>query len=305
MQNKQNSFSQKLYSIFQKSQILLNEPASKHTSFRIGGPIDYLVLPQSVGQIAAVLQLSTENGIPVTILGNGSNVLVRDKGIRGLVIKISHNMSQVTNTEEVITAGAGALLTFVSKYAADQSLTGMEFAVGIPGTLGGAVFMNAGAYDGEMSQIVEAVTAVSHTGVLHKLNRQELNFGYRNSIFQENHYIIAEVSLVLKNGDTEQIKNEMQECTKRRRMKQPIELPSAGSTFKRPPGYFAGTLIEQAGLKGFTIGGAQVSPKHAGFVVNVGGATANDVLTLIAEVQKKVYDQFGVKIQPEVRIIGE
>ncbi|MDT8900555.1 UDP-N-acetylmuramate dehydrogenase [Anaeroselena agilis] len=300
-----DDFSTQLQNIISGPRLLLDEPMSKHTTFRIGGPADYLVLPASAREVAAVLILARECGIPVTILGNGSNVLVRDKGIRGLVLKFDVTMGSIRHNGATVKAGAGASLGDVARYAAAQGLTGLEFAVGIPGSIGGAVFMNAGAYEGEIGCFVSAVTAVCPDGRLQRFAHADIRFGYRDSIFQHNGCIICEVELALTAGDDAAIDRKMNDYTSRREAKQPIEMPSAGSTFKRPPGYFAGTLIEQAGLKGYKIGGAQVSGKHAGFIVNAGGATAADVLALIKEVQRKVQDRFGVRLQPEVRIFGE
>ncbi|MDR7868107.1 MAG: UDP-N-acetylmuramate dehydrogenase [Sporomusaceae bacterium] len=300
-----DDFFTQLQKVIAAPRLLLDEPLSKHTTFRIGGPADYLVLPASTREVAAVLVVAREYGMPVTILGNGSNVLVRDKGIRGLVLKFDATMGSITHSGTTVKAGAGASLGDVARYAAGQGLTGLEFAVGIPGSIGGAVFMNAGAYEGEIGCVVAAVTAVCADGRLQRFGHADIRFGYRDSVFQHNGCIICEVELALAAGDDDAIDTKMNDYTNRREAKQPIEMPSAGSTFKRPPGYFAGTLIEQAGLKGFKIGGAQVSGKHAGFIVNAGGATAADVLALIKEVQRQVQERFGVRLQPEVRIFGE
>ena len=300
-----DDFFTQLQKVIAAPRLLLDEPLSKHTTFRIGGPADYLVLPASAREVAAVLVVANEYGMPVTILGNGSNVLVRDKGIRGLVLKFDATMGNITHNGTTVKAGAGASLGDVARYAAGHGLTGLEFAVGIPGSIGGAVFMNAGAYEGEIGCVVAAVTAVSSDGRLQRFGHADIRFGYRDSVFQHNGCIICEVELALAAGDDNAIDTKMNDYTNRREAKQPIEMPSAGSTFKRPPGYFAGTLIEQAGLKGYKIGGAQVSGKHAGFIVNAGGATAADVLALIKEVQRQVLERFGVKLQPEVRIFGE
>lgn len=286
-------------------QVLLQEPMKKHTTFKIGGPADCLVFPASVEEVVAVFELIEQFGIPFTVLGNGSNVLVLDRGVRGVVVKFEASMAYIRHEGERLIAGAGALLRDVCGHAAACGLTGMEFAVGIPGSIGGAVFMNAGAYDGEISNIVHAVTAVSLTGQVVRYTQADLQFGYRHSIFQENRQVICEVEMHLKMGTHHDIKHKMGDLTLRREAKQPLELPSAGSTFKRPQGYFAGTLIEQTGLKGFCVGGAQISQKHAGFVVNAGEATAQDVLNLIGEVQRLVYEKHGVKLHPEVRMIGE
>lgn len=300
-----NEFLKKLQEVVKEEHLLLQEPMANHTTFRIGGPADYLFLPGSEQEIMAVLKLTQQFTVPVTVIGNGSNMLVRDKGIRGLVLKLGENMSYVRRQGSCLIAGAGTILGDVSRYAENQHLAGMEFAVGIPGSIGGAVFMNAGAYDGEMSQIVAAVSAVCPDGTAKRFTRDMLDFGYRHSIFQDNHCIIYEVEVQLLLGQQRNINQRMCDFTQRRESKQPIELPSAGSTFKRPPGYFAGTLIEQAGLKGLRVGGAQVSEKHAGFIINAGGATARDVLALIEEVQQRVYEYAGVMLHPEVRIIGE
>jgi UDP-N-acetylmuramate dehydrogenase len=296
---------QKLKNVIPEPRLLLNEPLSKHTTFKIGGPADYLVLPASMDEISAIMILTKQYNVPVTVLGNGSNILVRDKGIKGLVLKFESEMSYIKHDGPVVIAGAGALLADVSCYAARYGLSGMEFAIGIPGSIGGAVFMNAGAYSGEMCQVVVAVSGVCPDGSIKRFLHSELAFGYRHSIFQNNGCIIGEVELKLQKQEKPDIAKKMDEYTMRRETKQPLEMPSAGSTFKRPPGNFAGTLIEQAGLKGLQVGGAQVSMKHAGFVINAGGATAEDVLLLIEEVQRRVYENSGVMLHPEVRIIGE
>lgn len=285
--------------------ILLNEPMKDHTTFRIGGPADCLILPASMEDVAFVFQCLKRHDIPFVILGNGSNVLVLDKGIRGVVIKFNSPISAIRKKKNTLTAGAGALLRDVSGFAAENGLSGMEFACGIPGSIGGAVFMNAGAYDGEMKNIVSAVRAISPKGEIVQFAANELDFGYRHSIFQENGCAICEVDLTLTPGNAEEIKEKIAGFTERRESKQPLEMPSAGSTFKRPEGHYAGTLIEQTGLKGFTVGGAQVSDKHAGFVVNAGDATAKDVLELIRQVQDRVFEKHHVKLFPEVRILGE
>ena len=285
--------------------ILLNEPMKDHTTFRIGGPADCLILPASMEDVAFVFQCLKRYDIPFVILGNGSNVLVLDKGIRGAVIKFNSPISAIRKKKNTLTAGAGALLRDVSGFAAENSLSGMEFTCGIPGSIGGAVFMNAGAYDGEMKNIVSAVRAISPKGEIVQFTANELDFGYRHSIFQENGCAICEVDLTLTPGNAEEIKEKIAGFTERRESKQPLEMPSAGSTFKRPEGHYAGTLIEQTGLKGFTVGGAQVSDKHAGFVVNAGDATAKDVLELIRQVQDRVFEKHHVKLFPEVRILGE
>ena len=291
--------------ILPEEQFYINEPMSKHTTFNIGGPADYLIFPGSMDQLQAVVKLMNQCDIPFTILGNGSNVLVLDKGIRGAVIKFHAPMSYKRCEGNKIIAGAGAYLKHISQYAAENGLTGMEFACGIPGSLGGAVFMNAGAYDGEMKNVLKEVKPVTATGKILTYGPDEFNFGYRHSVFQANGQAIAEITLELQPGNKEDIQAKMDDYTARRESKQPLEMPSAGSTFKRPEGYYAGTLIDSTGLKGLQVGGAQISTKHAGFVVNSGHATAQDVLDLIKEVQDRVYKEKGVKLYPEVRIIGE
>ena len=286
-------------------ELLLEEPMAKHTSFRIGGPADVLAQPADEAELAALLKRAGEYAVPVTLVGNGSNLLVRDKGIRGLVIKLSNSFSSITVDGNVLTFGSGISLAMASKKAASLSLSGMEFAVGIPGTIGGAVYMNAGAYDGEMAKVVTSVRVMDREGKISELKASELAFAYRHTALQNSGLIVTSVTVSLQPGEEESIKAKMDDFSQRRISKQPLELPSAGSMFKRPPGYFAGTLIEQTGLKGYTVGGAQVSQKHAGFVVNVGGATAKDVLQLISDVQSKVFAAHGVRLEPEVLVLGE
>lgn len=300
-----NVIAQNLQMAVAQERVKIDEPLSLHTTFKIGGPADFLVLPANMQEVAAVLTIAEQNNLPVTVLGNGSNVLVLDKGIRGLVLKIGEHMNSIRRNDTTVFAQSGALLSDIAKFAGENALTGFEFAVGIPGSIGGAVFMNAGAYDGEIRNVILAVNSVSLKGEVRRFLREDLEFGYRHSIFQDNHHIICEVEIGLAAGNQSEIEAKMFDLTDRRESKQPLEMPSAGSTFKRPPGFFAGTLIEQSGLKGFTLGGAQVSEKHAGFIVNAGGATAQDVLNLIKEVQRRVFDKFGVMLQPEVRIMGE
>ena len=286
-------------------ELLLEEPMAKHTSFRIGGPADVLAQPADEAELAALLKRAREHAVPVTLVGNGSNLLVRDKGIRGLVIKLSNIFSSITVDGNVLTFGSGISLAMASKKAASLSLSGMEFAVGIPGTIGGAVYMNAGAYDGEMAKVVTCVRVMDMQGKISELQASELDFAYRHTALQNSGWIVISVTVALQPGEAESIAAKMADFSQRRISKQPLELPSAGSMFKRPVGYFAGTLIEQTGLKGYTVGGAQVSQKHAGFVVNVGGATAKDVLQLISDVQSKVFAAHGVRLEPEVLVLGE
>lgn len=282
-----------------------NEPMQAHTSFRIGGPADLLVLPADVNQLKAVIAKARIEKVPLTIIGNGSNLLVKDKGIRGVVVKVGNTIKNMICHDEKIFAEAGVSLAAVANKAAACSLTGLEFAVGIPGSIGGAVFMNAGAYDGEMSKVVTRVTVLTVDGEIKDLSKEELSFCYRHSAIQESGAIVIAVEMQLAKGNADEIRSKMADFTNRRTTKQPLDIPNAGSMFKRPPGHYAGTLIEQAGLKGYTVGGAQVSAKHAGFVVNVGCATAEDVLQLISDVQKKVYEYAGVHLEPEVRVLGE
>lgn len=238
-------------------------------------------------------------------MGNGSNLLVSDKGYRGVVIQLWKNFSDIETEDNTITVKAGALLSKVAAEALEESLTGMEFASGIPGTMGGAVMMNAGAYGGEMKDIIREVTVLTREGELLTLSKEEMNFGYRTSVVKEKGYVVISAELQLRKGDREEIRKVMDELKERRVTKQPLDMPSAGSTFKRPEGYFAGKLIMDAGLRGFSVGGAQISEKHCGFVVNKGDATAADVLGLIGEVQKRVQEKFGVALEPEVKFLGE
>ena len=286
-------------------ELLLEEPMAKHTSFRIGGPADVLAQPADEAELAALLKRAGEHAVPVTLVGNGSNLLVRDKGIRGLVIKLSNIFSSITVEGNVLTFGSGISLAMASTKAASLSLSGLEFAVGIPGTIGGAVYMNAGAYDGEMAKVVTSVRVMDREGKISELKASELAFAYRHTALQNSGLIVTSVTCVLQPDEADAIAAKMADFSQRRISKQPLELPSAGSMFKRPPGYFAGTLIDQTGLKGYTVGGAQVSTKHAGFVVNVGGATAQDVLQLISDVQSKVFAAHGVRLEPEVLVLGE
>lgn len=285
--------------------LLLAEPMTKHTSFHIGGPAELMAQPQSEAELQSLLLKAAEAAVPVTLVGNGSNLLVRDKGIRGLVIKLGSMLRDIKVSGNVLTFGSGVSLAQASKKAAELGLSGMEFAVGIPGSIGGAVYMNAGAYDGEMSKVVKSVRVMDAAGEVSELSAGELDFGYRHSALQGSSKIVTSVTVELATGDKQAIAEKMADFSNRRITKQPLELPSAGSMFKRPPGYFAGTLIDQTGLKGYTVGGAQVSTKHAGFVVNIGGATAADVLQLISDVQAKVFAAHGVHLEPEVLVLGE
>lgn len=301
--------------------LMQDEPMKKHTTFRIGGPADYYAEPD-VSQISKLIEIAKVCDMPVAVIGNGSNLLVGDKGIRGLVIGIGKGLSAIEVTEAVaqqstaqdltaqgngriITAGAGAILAAVAAKAAEASLSGLEFASGIPGSVGGAVVMNAGAYGGEIKDVLIDATVLTAEGELKTVTRDELDLSYRHSIVPEKGYIVLSARFRLTPKPQDEIKAYMAELRAKRVEKQPLEYPSAGSTFKRPEGYFAGKLIMDAGLRGYSVGDAQVSGKHCGFVVNKGEATAADVLTLIKDVQETVLKQFGVKLEPEVKMIGE
>lgn len=297
-------FISELEKIVRTEQILLEEPMNRHITFRVGGPADILVQPD-ISQIAGVIALCKKEQMPYTVIGNGSNLLVSDRGIRGVVIELSHQASDIAIEGCKVSVQAGAMLSKVAALAAKAGLTGMEFASGIPGTIGGAVVMNAGAYGGEMSQIVKKVIVLDEQGKEKCLSIEEMAYSYRSSIIMKRSYIVLAAELELKEGNIEEITTRMKELAAQRMEKQPLEYPSAGSTFKRPEGYFAGKLIMDAGLKGFTIGGAQVSEKHCGFVINKDNATTADVDALMKHIQTKVRDRFGVTLEPEVRKLGD
>lgn len=293
-----------LIKIVGSENVLQNEPMSKHTTFRIGGNADVFVTPNTTESLESIISYVTNNNIPYYIIGNGSNLLVKDNGFRGVIIQLYKKFANIAVNDNVITAQAGALLSTVAKTALNNSLTGMECLSGIPGTIGGAVCMNAGAYGGEMKDIV-VKTKVIHNGKIETISNNDSDFGYRKSKIMSENMIVVETVLSLEKGNKEEIQSKMCDLLTQRNSKQPVELPSAGSTFKRPEGYFAAKLIDDSGLRGYSVGKAQVSPKHCGFVVNNGGATAKDVLTLMHNVSNVVEDNFGVKLEPEVRIIGE
>lgn len=295
----------KLQGIVGSDNVVSDEPMRKHTTFRIGGNADIFVRPESKEQIAEILRLCREQDVPYFILGNGSNLLVGDRGFRGVVINIMDNMNDIKVDGGIIKAQAGAMLIKVSRAARDNSLTGLEFASGIPGTIGGAIYMNAGAYGGEMKDVVTKVTAMDAEGEIYTFGTDELEFSYRHSVIQQRDLIVLDVTMKLAAGDQKIIDDRMSELAVARRTKQPLEYPSAGSTFKRPEGYFAGKLIMDAGLRGYRVGDAQVSEKHCGFVVNRGNATADDVIKLIDDVKAKVSEEYDVVLEPEVRMIGE
>lgn len=289
-----------------KERVMENCDMSSFTSFRAGGKAEFLILPENEADLRYVLGELAQSGLPYMIMGNGSNILVKDGGYRGAIVKLGDAFGQIRIEGTVLTAGCGALMSSVARAALDEGLTGFEFASGIPGSLGGAVFMNAGAYGGEMKDIIREARVLARDGSReYTLSRDELELDYRHSILHQSGDVAVSVTLELGCGDKEAIREEMKQLAARRNEKQPVSLPSAGSFFKRPTGYFAGKLIQDAGLKGLSVGGAQVSPLHSGFIVNTGGATATDILQLMEIVQATVFDKFDVKLEPEVRIIGE
>lgn len=297
-------FYNRLAEIVSAEAIFENEPMSKHTTFRIGGNADVFVSPK-VSQVADVISLAKEYDIPVTVIGNGSNLLVGDKGIRGLVLSFGKEAEEIQLDGRCMTVSAGTILAKAAAEAAKNSLTGLEFAAGIPGTLGGAIVMNAGAYGGEMKDVIISAKVLTPEGEVKELSAEELDLSYRHSCIPEKGYIVLEACLELTPGDETAIRETMADFKNRRVEKQPLEYPSAGSTFKRPEGYFAGKLIQDADLRGYQVGGAQVSEKHCGFVINAGDATAKDVLQLIEDVKRIVFDKFQVELEPEVKMIGE
>lgn len=299
-------FYQKLTDILSQEQIKLKEPMGNHTSLHIGGEADYYVIPEKSEQIRDVIHLCRQENIPYFILGNGSNLLVSDCGYRGLILKLGENFSSIHIKEDgTVNAQAGVLLSKLANAVAEQSLTGFEFASGIPGTLGGAVTMNAGAYDGEMKQCLTGAKVMDEDGNILNLNIDELQLGYRTSILQKKAYIVLEAELKFVQGDKAKIREKMNELNRQRREKQPLEQYSAGSTFKRPQGYFAGKLIGDAGLRGYQVGGAAVSEKHCGFVINKENATAKEFMTVINDVIRIVEEKFGVRLEPEVKFLGD
>ena len=301
----QREFYDRLIDILGPEAVLVDELMKKHTTFRIGGPADYYVLPKTIEEVKKVTALCKEAEIPYYVLGNGSNLLVSDRGYRGVIIHLYRNMNRIEVEGTRIRAQVGALLSQIAGEALRHSLTGFEFASGIPGTLGGAIVMNAGAYGGEMKDVLQEVTALSQDGEVRVLSREELDLGYRTSVIGKEGYIALEAVIALKEGDMEEIRAVMEDLKERRTTKQPLEYPSAGSTFKRPEGYFAGKLIQDTGLRGFSVGGAQISEKHCGFVINKNNATAEDVVTLMREVSDRVEAKFGVPLEPEVKKLGD
>ena len=282
-------------------ELRVDEPMSRHTSFRVGGPAALMALPKTVEEAQACIKTAVSLGVEPFFLGNGSNLLVPDEGVQRFLIKPVPGLNQIVRDGNTITAGSGVTLARLAMFARDNDLTGLEFAHGIPGSLGGAVFMNAGAYGGEMAQVVRSVTCLNIDGEIETVT--DFDFGYRKSIFSDGKRLILSAVMALQPGDRATITARMDELAAQRQSKQPLEFPSAGSMFKRPVGHFAGALIEQSGLKGFTVGGAQVSEKHAGFVINAGGATCSDVLELVRQVQMRVMEKFGVELEMEVRVL--
>lgn len=281
-----------------------NKSLKNHTYTRLGGSADYFVTPETYEHVQQIVKFVNEHNIPFTLLGNGSNLIIRDGGIRGIVMYLGKLM-KIDVTDTTLVAQSGALIADVSKAALEAHLTGLEFACGIPGSVGGALFMNAGAYGGEIKDVLESALVVDRHGDIKRVLAKDLDLAYRTSNIPDNRYVVLEATFQLEAGNYDEIKVVMDDLTYRRESKQPLEYPTCGSVFKRPPGYYAGKLIQDSGLQGVQIGGAQVSLKHAGFIVNKGNATASDYIALIEHVQKVVYEKFGVKLEREVRIIGE
>ena len=294
-----------LLKIMSEEQVKTEEPMKNHTTFRVGGPAEFFVMPRTAEEVKKVIDLCRRESFPYYIIGNGSNLLVSDQGYRGVVLQIYKEMSYIEVEENVVVAQAGALLSAIANKALENGLTGFEFAAGIPGTLGGACVMNAGAYGGEMKDVLEEVTVLTEEGEVLTIPKENLELGYRTSIIARKGYTVLEARIQLRGGEKEAIKSLMEELKDKRVSKQPLEYPSAGSTFKRPEGYFAGKLIEDAGLRGFRVGDAQVSEKHCGFVINRGNASAAEVMELMRQVEDKVEENSGVRLEAEVRRIGE
>ena len=290
--------------MFERFEVLQNADMRQYTTLKLGGTADWLAFPRSAAEIAELFAEAGAAGLPVTVIGHGSNVLVLDGGIRGLVIRIDKNMKNIRREGNRLTAAAGAMLGAVAGFAAENGLTGLEFASGIPGTVGGAVTMNAGAYGGEMKDVVVRVNGIMPDGTEMSLSGEEMRFGYRRSAVKDLNLIVTEVTMELAEGDPAAIRAKMSELNRQRAEKQPLDVPSAGSTFKRPEGFYAAALIDQCGLKGYSVGGAQVSMKHAGFLVN-SGDSSRDYLELVRTVQRIVRERAGVELETEIRIIGE
>lgn len=288
-----------------KDRVFFDEPMSKHTTFRVGGKADALVKIASEDELSDLIRYFGIVQAPYFVIGNGSNLLVSDKGYRGVVLEISDAYNDIQINGNDICVSSGALMSTIAKKALECELTGLEFASGIPGTIGGGVTMNAGAYDGELKDVVTSVTIIGQDGEKLTLDNKMMEFGYRHSVIKDRPFVVTRVCMSLTKSDKDKIKEKMDDFNQRRRKKQPLSYPSAGSTFKRPEGYFAGKLIMDAGLRGYTLGGAQVSELHCGFIINKGNATASDVYELICEVREKVYARFGVHLEPEVIFLGE
>ena len=302
--NKYDKFVGLFGKFYDENDSKIDEKLSSYVNFKVGGPADILLIPKSKEQVIKSVEVCKENKIPFYLIGNGSNILVRDGGFRGVVISLKEVNTIIVDGDK-IEAECGAMLKAVSDKAMENSLTGFEFACGIPGTIGGAVFMNAGAYDGEIAHVIESAEIIDEECNIVRLSNKDLDFGYRSSIVMKKGYTVLSAVFKLEKGQVKTIKELVDDLTNKRESKQPLEYPSAGSTFKRPTGYFAGKLIQDAGLKGYSIGGAAVSEKHSGFVINKGNATAKDITDLIKYIQDEVKRQFGVELHPEVRIIGE
>ncbi len=298
-----NTIYKKLQELFPEAKILLDEPMKKHTTFKIGGPADIYIEP-SISDMAGMIAFLKSSQVPYMVIGNGSNLLVSDDGIEGVVVSLGRNASDISIDGNVVTAQAGAMLSTVANKCAQEGLTGLEFASGIPGSIGGAVFMNAGAYGGEMKDVLETVQILTLSGEIKDISADSLDLSYRHSSLMTDGGLVLSAKIVLKTGDKAQIQATIDDIRTQRTTKQPLNYPSAGSTFKRPEGYFAGKLIDDAGLRGYTVGDAQVSEKHCGFVINKSEATAADVLKLMSDVDNIVYEKFGVHLSPEVRIVG-
>lgn len=296
-----------LENIIPKERIYENVLMSRYTSFKVGGPAEYLIKIEKVEELQQILKIAKENKIPLTIIGNGSNILVTDKGIKGIVLKIEIKKLEIEiNGEDVkVTTGSGNKLGELAQKLASKEISGLEFAAGIPGTIGGAIRMNAGAHGSEMKDIVETVTYLDEDGAIQKIENSQAEFEYRNSIFSKKKYIIIETEITLKKGNKEDILGQMKEYMNYRKEKQPIEYPSAGSTFKRGADFITAKLIDECGLKGYQIGGAQISEKHAGFIINKENATAEDIVKLIRYTEEQIYNKFGKKIETEIEILGE
>lgn len=294
-------------SILSEERVLIDEPMKKHTSIRIGGNAKFLLLPRDKDELAQIIKFCKHEEINFMIMGNGSNLLVSDKGFDGVVVKITKHMSDITLYENedktIINCYAGASLSSLAKIALENSLKGLEFIFGVPGTVGGGIYMNAGAYGGELKDVVETCTVIDYNGDIHVLSNNDMKFEYRKSLLQESDLILISVEFALEKGNKNEIKAKMDDFTKLRKDKQPLDMPSFGSSFKRPKDNFAGKLIMESGFSGYSIGGAMVSPKHCGFIVNTGGATSEDVIKLIKEIQEKVEKDHKILLEPEVKIV--